>query len=512
MSKEQFKTMLLAMLFLLSITLTQQLWISIPLAENVASSEAVGSNDSQTYDDIKLIANIVSPQSFIVNFGGGLHTVFYSDSYNVLEGSTQGIWSKTLNLLKNNYFEENATVEEISREQWVIANNSRSLLMNFGYSLPFVILKNMVQAKDVGIAGKIAEIDSILIGVVDESEMFMANHATGKYYRLKGISTGSDSFAEVVNYIEDNEHTVYYGIRDIYGDMIADNDILESDRLIPVTLKDNVPKIQVVQEIDINNEAQVEAFASTFFGAGFDFVRRITETNGSVIYMYGYGQRALKIDETGVVEYREELEPQKTVENNGYWEGLTSAVRFVNEHGGWPNKYSYLKDIEEIERDNKKGHRFIFGYRINGIPVYYNDKLSPEPIEVEVVGKQVIYYKRSIKKEKIDVDFLEKDDVQVNILTPLQIIDFNYSNFDIIKSDYLAALLEKGVEPDEKEIEREILSSIKSIKFGYYDQPMREPNKLIPVWIIQFGQYIYYFDAYNGKIEFRSEAVMDGEE
>ena len=502
MRKEQFKTALLVVLFLLSVTLTQQLWMSIPLAEIIPSSKETGSKDLQNSDNIKDISNIVSPQSFIVNFGGGLHTVFYSDSYSIGEANSQGIWPETLRVLKNNYFEEGATVEEIGKEVWVEAKNSRSLLMNFEYSLPMAVVRNMAEGKEAGIAGRIQEFDSILVGTSDDSVIFLANNATEKYYRIKGKEPGN-SFSDILTTIETSGYNVYYAIQDIYGDMVSVRNDGESDRLIPVSLKDNIPRIQVVNEIDIYNEAQVSAFSSTFFGESFDFVRKITETSGSVIYMYGYGQRALKIDESGTLEYMEEMDSQKSAGNPDFWESMKAAIRFVGEHGGWPNKYAYLKDVRPIEINKRRGYEFIFGYKLNGLPVYYNDKLSPEPIEIQVIGKQVVHYKRFIKREKIGVNFLEEEDVKdTTILAPLHIIDVN---FDKIKADYISHRSESSEKIDEKDIGKEVLSSIQSIKLGYYDQPMREPNKLIPIWIIEFDPYTYYFDAYNGKIVYQSE-------
>ena len=503
MRKEQFKTALLMMLFILSITLTQQLWISIPLAEIIPPSKQTESKDVQVDNNIKNIVDIISPQSFIINFGGGLHTVFYCDSYSIGEGSTQGIWPETLKVLKNNYFEEGATVEEVEKEQWVEAYNSRSILMNFGYSLPLFVVRSMAEGKEAGIANKIPEFDSILVGAADDSVIFMANKGTEKYYRLKGKGAGS-SFSQMMEAVEESGYNLYYGIiQDIYGDMAVERNIAESDRLIPVDLKDNIPRIQVIQEIDTYNEAQVEAFSSTFFGESFDFVRKITETSGSVIYMYGYGLKSLKVDESGMLEYVEELDSQKSVGNTEFWESIRTAVRFVSEHGGWPNKYAYLKDVRIVENNKRKGYQFIFGYKLNGLPVYYNEKLNPEPIEVQVIGKQVIHYKRFIKREKIAVNFLEEEDINdTAILAPLQIID---DNFDKIKADYLSHMVERTVKTEEKDMVKEVLSSIQSIKLGYYDQPMREPNKLIPVWIIRFDPYTYYFDAYNGKIVYQSE-------
>ena len=501
--KEKFKTVLLTILFLLTIILTQQLWITIPLAERLPSSKQASSKDIETTDNIKMIANIVSPQSFIVNFGGGLHTVLYSDSFNMGQEDFYGFWPETLTLFKENFFEEGATVEEVPKEKWEEANKSKSILMDFSYSIPLSVIRNIAEGKEVGISGKIPELDSILIGTTEGAGVFIASKATDKYYQLKGKKSEFSIFSTAISLIEENGYNIYYDINNFYSEVIEKSNVVESDRILPVSLKDNIPRIQVVEEIDTYNENQVEAFSSTFFGGSFDFIRKINETNGAVIYMDGYGRRVLKIDQTGFLEYVEEIDPQKSTANTEYWDGLKEATLFVSEHGGWPNKDTYLKEVNIIENNKRKGYEFIFGYRLNGLPVYYNEKLNSEPIEIQVMGKQVIHYKRYIKKEKIAVNFLDEEDInETTIRTPLQIID---DNFEKINQNYQSTLIGGTVELDDKDLGNEVLTSISSIKLGYYDQPMREPNKLIPIWIIRFDPYTYYFDAYNGKLVYQSE-------
>lgn len=494
--KEKLKTILLTLLFVMSIILTQQLWLDIPLNRMVQISKKAETMNIQSTDDSKSIADIVSPQSFIINFGGGLHTVLYMDAYGD-EDHTNGIWKETLGLFKKYYFEEKAIVEEIAKEKWLEAANTRSLELDFGYSMPIGALRGLADGKDAGISGKISELDGILISSVEDSSIYIANKAGNKYYRAKAQEVKTN-FAKILTGIEESGYDVYYDIKDLYGSKIQSSPVGENYRLMPVKLKDNFPSIQVSHEIDPYNEMQTSAFAGTFFGDSFDFVRKITETSGAVIYMYGYGQKSLKIDDAGVLEYIEEIDAQKSVANTEFLDAIRIAIKFVEEHGGWPNKYAYLKNVEIIEKNKRKGYKFIFGYKLNGLPVYYNHQLDPEALEVQVIGQQILNYKRFIKKEKITVGFLE-DTISNAILTPPQIIDTNYED---IRTSYLKQNKQASSESDEdeKKIWYDVLSSIQSVKFGYYDQLMREPNKLIPVWIIKFGPDTYYFDAYNAKI------------
>lgn len=482
MGKERFKTLLLTVLFILSLGLTQQLWMGVPAAEILPSTKTVENNDNNetnTYDMTTLMMNVISPQGFTVNFGGGYHTVFFSDGYN--------IWLEAIPILSA-YFNQEVVLEEITQERWISINDFRSVRLDFDYDMPLSVLKTIVQGKDMGLAGKISTLRSIVIPVTEEGTLYIGNSIENKYYRVK-IDQVDGDIAEVIRAVEENGFDHYFAIKDIMGG--------ENNTLMPIELNENIPKIKVVQEMDPSNMRQIEPIAGTFFGENFDFVRKITETSGAVIYMYGYGQKTLKVDASGILEYNEEVDNQRLSSSVELSEALRIAVRFVTEHADWP-KDAYLKEI--IEKDKKKSYIFIFGYRINGLPVHFYEKIVPAPIEVEVTGRQVTRYRRYVKREKIDVSFLEKLDND-KILSPQQILD---KNFEDIKSLFIRAD-EENKRKEEKELLREILSSIYDVKLGYYDQPMGERDKLIPIWIMKVNNYLYYFDAYKGTILNRSE-------
>lgn len=480
MRKESFKTLLLTMLFILSVGLTQQLWIGMPAAEILPVTKAVENNEIKNYDITTLMMNVISPQSFAINFGGGYHTVFFSDAYN--------IWTEAVPILKA-YFEQEVAIEEISMERWISVNDFRSIRVDFDYDLPISVLKNVVQGKDMGLQGKLNSFRSLLIPVTEEATLYIGSPAENKFYRVRAREV-TGNMAEIINTIEQNGFNHYFAVKDIMG--------VENNTLMPIALSEDISKIKAVQEVDTTNTRQVEPLAGTFFGENFDFVRKITETSGTVIYMYGYGQKVLKIDASGMVEYNEEADGQRPILTAEATEALKAAVKFVTEHGDWP-KEAYLKGM--VERDKKRGYLFLFGYRINGLPVYYYDKVIRAPIEVEVTGRQVTAYKRYVKREKLDVTFIEKMDTQT-ILTPQQVLD---TNFDYIKSIFLDEITEKNKEIDENKVLKEILSSIDSVELGYYEQPMGEQDSLIPIWIIKLKAHQYYFDAYKGTILNRSE-------
>lgn len=480
--KENFKTILLTMLFVLSIALNQQLWERISLTKIIPSIRQTETIEVRSQGNIDNISDILSPQSFCINFGGGLHTLIYSDSY--------GIWKGTIETIRDQISKKDFKVELIDEGLWEEARDFRSIEMKFGYTMSANLLKEI--AKETEIVDEIEAFDSILISSKDDTSIYMASQRDGEYYVVKG-ARNNDSLLNIIKNIEENGYDAYYSTQDIYP--------VENKSIMPIELNENIHEVQVVQEIDPTNDGQVESFAGTFFGENLDFVRKIRETSGSVIYMYGYGQKELKIDDLGVLHYIEKIDPQKSSKNISTEDALKIALQFINEHGSWSNVDIYLKNIELTQKN-----RFIlsFGYRINGLPVYYEtdnkQKMMDGAVQVEVLGEQVIYYKRFLKREKIAIKLLE-DEENMTVLSAPQIIDMNFS---FIKGDFLRAIdQEKTI--DQKEILKNVLSTIRKVEVGYYNQPSKKPNKLIPIWIIKTDQMIYYFDAYNGRMINRTQ-------
>jgi regulatory protein YycH of two-component signal transduction system YycFG len=492
LTKEKFKTILLTALILLSIALTQKLWFHSPLKAIAPFLKHTIYMNGSNQENIKDISSILFPQSFTINFGGGLHTVFNGDLFKLWEGVSQDLWKEVFSILQNNYFNKDVVkelvVEKIEREKWIEASNAKSIEMQFGFAVPINGIIHTME-EDEGWNKKIGAIDSILFSFIDDSCIYMANQFENTYYRIEGEKNIENHLGGIIDSIQEGRYNMYYAMKDIYG--------IQNNTLMPVALVGDMPKIQVAQEIDSMNEDKIEALASTFFGENFDFVRKITETSGTVIYMYGYGQKTLKIDALGILEYREQMYSNKLGNPVSFRDALQIAIQFISEHGGWPSKHFYLKDVKTIEKDKKKGYQFIFGYKINGLPVYYDNKVIEHPIEVQVLDKQVIYYKRFVKKEKTPFKFLEMIQNHSAILLPSDVLD---KNFNLIKKNYIEHEINDKEIKDSKKIDNMVLEAIEDVESGYYNQTIKAPNVLIPVWIIKLDKDVYYFDAYTGKM------------
>lgn len=475
-NKERLKSAILVSLFVLSLGLNTHVGL------NFLDNKLVNKFNKTNIQKIEIektvtenIVRMISPQRYIVNFGGGLHTIIYSDSYD--------IWTNLTKSFIDSYHEQN--VEVIDYDRWKNAVEHKSLLLEFKYSISpknlLDILGKQLKLKDSMAFNK------ILICQKDNN-VYLGNDKDNIYFVVKDLNN-IYNILKKIDKIENTDYQTYYNIKDIYG--------IQNKNLIPEAFQ-NISKVQVEKEIMPTNERATEAFAETFFGNNLDFIRRIKETSGTIVYMYGYGQRVLRIEESGRIEYVEEINPRLAAEKSTIDISLKLAANFISTHGNTPLNKMYLRNIIPFIDGGKQGYKFLFGYKLNNLPVYKsshsNSLNSMEPIEVKILGKQIISYKRNVKSQKNVANFLEESK---DILKARQVIDLN---FETIKNDYVTTMISQGALINEQTLSSDILKSLQNVQIGYYDNEKIYKNEVIPIWIIKDKVKTYYIDAYTGEI------------
>ena len=108
----------------------------------------------------------------------------------------------------------------------------------------------------------------------------------------------STALSELISSIEASGITVYYTIEKLAG--------IENDTLIPLYVEDTASEMKCESEFSISDLYAVRRYEEMFFSSGLDFVRKITENKGSLLYNYGYNQKVLILDESGKITYTEE--------------------------------------------------------------------------------------------------------------------------------------------------------------------------------------------------------------
>ncbi len=156
---------------------------------------------------------------------------------------------------------------------------------------------------------------------------------------------------------------------------------------------------------------------------------------------------------------------------------------------GFPED-GYLSDVESIEYDGSYGYRYTFSYKILDRPILFSRVRENSALQIDVVGDNVISYKRFIRK--MDESQMEKKNA-VQITSAIDVINGN---------------LDLGSQPQDPEAISEIkplkieqLKDINNIYLGYFDlsRITREQNLRV-VWVIEIKDKSYIFNAITGKL------------
>ncbi len=493
MSLEKFKTSLIILLFVTSLALTYQLWLDVPIGE--ASDESNGFTLSEK--DINL-SDILSPQRFIINFEGDNHTAFFSEPYEIWnvtkpeEKEKIWIWEKVKNEL-NSFFSNAFELESVDHEKWTNINKFKSIRMDFACEIPANIVLSVLSENDniMDELEQIGEINSILISSnnLEENTIYVANTEEKIYYRFKG-QVISDNIKDLITNIKEfsgeKEYISYYN--NILKEFLE----VENDILVPIFDDISIDTIDVTNEIHPSDTVQKRTLADIFFKNSFDFVKEITENNGSSIYMYGYGDKSLKINESGTLEYIEKIDEQMASISTDFIESLKMAVAFTDAYIGWPinEQNAYISGYSIVEKDNKQGYRFLFNYRLGGLPVITPGEGQQGAIEVEVIGNQVTYYKRIVKK------MAQKNDMDEEIPN---IINILIKNLDIMKEKYISYNKLTETMPHNLNV-RELIDDVEIVYYYVESEDKKDSGMLIPTWRVKVDNITYFFDVYEGKL------------
>lgn len=480
---EKAKNLILVVLFLSTVLLLYFFWgnisfdnLKIPTAQEAEAPPDMGS--------------FLKPEQITVNFG--------TDTYTVLPPGD--IWYNDPKNDQDSFAEElgrfgpaeNVLVEEITYENYRKVMQFASIWARFNYDIPitdFCKNFNMSKPQSYDVIETVTEIGYSTAERGDS--LYILDGKNQKTYRLVA-STGKDSdnktgntdFPALIDSIGTGNNNIYYPVGSVLG--------ISNDTLVPVSVQTNLKSFSFRQDFYSYQTEKITSMAQQYFGGNFDFVRKITEENGTIIYMYGYGQTVLIVNTDGSIEYKEE----QTGNNSGqsFSDALETALQFIADHGSWESmgKAELTPYLEDVVRDpNKgKGYRFIFGLEVNGTRLYYE---NGAPVIVDVTSGQVTYYKRQlIDFDQKEIDSI-KDDPTDDAFSVANLIAQNYKYI-------YDTLLQSGEVPataDQAAMFEDIASLVKDVRIGYMKPAGEKNTEILPVWVMTVKDTNVYFDLYN---------------
>jgi len=478
---ENIKNISLVVLFLTTVLLLYFFWGNI-------SFDGLKSPSVQVTGEVPKTVDMLRPEQIILNFG--------ADNYTVVPPGE--LWYNDNE--KDSFVEElvrfgpaeNILVEEITYEKYQQAKGIESIWASFNYAIPisdFCSNFGLTKPQSYDVIDSVTEIG---YSTADRgNSLFIYDGKKGKRYRLlaedpKNLSNrGNTEFPALIDSIEAEGYNIYYPISSYLG--------IANDTLVPLSVEANIGSFPFLQDIYSYQTEKVKAMAEMFFGGNLDFVREIKEENGTVIYMYGYGQNVLIVNTDGSLEYKEtQLDGNHTEQS--FSGALETALKFIASHGSWESFEGakltpYLKNAVPLP-NNEKGYRFTFDMEIDGNRLYYE---KGEPVTVDVISGQVTYYKRHfIDFDHEDIEAVETYTAE-NAFSAVNLIAQNYRYIHNI-------LLQSGdvkATADQAVMFEEVSSAVNNMQIGYVKLAGEEVTEIQPVWVVTVNNTEIYFDLYT---------------
>lgn len=466
--KERFKTFLLILLVGISVIFTKRLWIELP-------NEVIEVlNNNQAYSAPYKLIDMIAPNKYLLNFNESNHTLFYDDSKYNLWTDTKDSLAK---LLASNEFRT-----EILEGEFSSYNNKKSIAFNFPGEINTYILAKALEVQEPNnIVDAIPSIDTIYLYLGSGDPFFVFSHKD-KHLAIYDLSIDPSKIKEKLAKIEgERKYSYYHSMKETMG--------TNKDIYVPYEMKNNLPVIYVENEIRTLDESSRRDLAERFFNKGIDYIREITERNGSTIYVHN--KRVLKLNVNGVLEYFHPLE--ESIKKRNLYESMNTAAEFISLNTGVP-KGMYLDRVEEIEENGSLGYKLNFKYRVRGIPVILGNREVVDFLEIEVFNNHIRSYRHFIRKDmNIPVDNIIIDK---KILSSFDVIDMND---DFIIDKYLEV---NDIDIGKEELSvKDILSSIEDITLSYFDPCLKDKgDELVGVWAITTEKGLYAFDVYKGSL------------
>lgn len=457
MKQEKIKNIILISMVLVCIYLSSNVWLKLPdILEYNAEAENKN-NVGKAYD----IWNVVRPVKNVIK---------YNENYTITYSDEQDLWGKTVHVIDDAFNDfNNLNVNESAPFP------AQYLKFDFNANIPVEIFTNHMEIENTNIKSRIKDVKNVIIDLENINSIYIYNGENT--VKIEGSTIDTQDITNVVKKIDFSRETQY-----AFNQKIGDKTIQ-----VPVPLEKTAQNpVLVESELDVFDTERINEIAKDYFKNNYDYVRKSVEVSGNLVYMYRT-EKILKINSEGLLDFydtTEELENSSDV-----YESLVTAVNFTEEFLGFPED-GYLNNIESIEYDGSFGYRYTFSYKLLERPILFSKVRENLALQIDVVDKNVISYKRFIRK--IDESQSGKMN-ETEILPVMEVIERNLGNSSSVPSP--------GEIPELKPLKAEMLEEISNIYLGYFDlSRISREQVLRVVWVVEVKEKSYIFNAITGAL------------
>jgi hypothetical protein len=449
------------------------------------------------------VKSVLSPESIIVNFGAENYTS-QTETASLWYGAEDGDAPSFMSAFMNFLAYDNIAVGAISKEDFEDVMRARSIRAEFSFAIPTDDFCDEFRLRRTAPLDAVDAFTCVAYSEASPESLFLCDKLNDSFFRL--AMDGESDFKELIAFVETFDNESYYPLRTFSG--------VENDTLLPLNAPAAPAKLSYERSLNpyaAADAARIIKMTRAFFGNSFDFTRKITEGNGTTVYMYGYGEKVFVINRDGSFEYSAAATDSERGGAEALFDALTTALDFISSHSesgderGLASKQIYLKDVRYSFTDGRRTYGFLFGVKINGYKVYY---ANSEPLFVEVTGSRVNYY----KIDMIDGFLNGADAPAEKAFAPFDILTEHFAYiYDVLSAKELIPSVD-GVS-DEEAVFEKTASMVSGLSYGLLrpdesslvrralhdvrGDEVFEQN-LSPVWVMTVGGIDFCFDIYSG--------------
>ncbi|WP_128895576.1 YycH family regulatory protein [Longirhabdus pacifica] len=358
--KEKIKSVLLFLLIVTSLWQSYLLAYSQPKFSPIHFATYV---ENELQGSKKEESAFFFPTSLVLHFGENKQTVLNPD---------HAFYEKIFyDKISKRKFESFQLVSLEAEALLALQRSSRGVEIKFEQLVPVPILQNMMQLEN-NYTLQSEKIKSIWIGSNegnDEVNVYFFAASNNVYQSINAdfLLDDIEQYLTFGQYL--NEQVNYTSVDTIHGAFY-----------LP---EKEIPSAEITMSV---NEYTAESFINSLF-VDPSTSRSFPQTDGSQIYTDG--KRGLQIDENGNwMSFTNPVAP--TQQSSTAYANLATAIKFVNQHGGWNGTYRLYRFPEQTE----EMFRFVSYY--NTLPIIQTEESIFGLVQVQMEENVVTSYERSM--------------------------------------------------------------------------------------------------------------------
>lgn len=460
---------------------------------NISGSGAAVSTKGIPQEQLNELFN---PQSCSISYGGGLYKGVYSAQVK------QAIWQESKKYLKN--YLEFTELHKISQKDWDTAVKAKSVSFVMPFDISLEQMKALMLSGNFDSTSDSPVISQVVMPINEDEKIYLGNSKSGNFYMLKGVkrdvylSTLLTQYEKDAGVFDSKTAEELYGLSKVLS--TPGQEVSINNTLLPIATIPSIPFVRAEDELSIGQmtENQLKSYVTKAFGTRNDFMKTLEDIDGSLVYLYGYSERALKIGSDGYITYNRRYEKVSGSSNVGFKEGLGSAFMELKKFGELPDTV-YLSGYQRFkDKEGNWVNQYSFNYLMEDLSVYLADAQLGQPLIVEMTGQQVTSIKRKLSQ------YVRTFSVEEIWDEPMKILDLMELNYDQIsanygKYDYKPLPNAEVQNAGSNHFAISLLQSFNQLSLVYY-QDKGKADSLVPAWYMKVGSVGYIVNIYSGEI------------